>query len=420
MDEQRSPARAGTERDRREPGPGGARTSADGANADGAGPHGAPGLRTVCGPLDPGRVRGPVLAHEHLALDLSRGGDPEAVLDDRHRQAVTAELAAAREESGLSLVVELTCRGMGRDVRALARIARESGVAVVAGTGWYYARFHPPETAAADAAELAALLVREIEEGADGTGVPPGVVGEAGSHGDAPGPAEVRTLTAAALAAQATGLSVATHAQLGRGGPAQLDILTAAGLPPRRVSIGHQDLLDDPGVHRELAAAGAYVAFDTVGKDGYRSDEHRLRMLLALLEAGHADRALLSCDVSRHAYLTSEGGRGYGHLFRSFLPRLRAAGADDTLIDLLTRRNPLRFLTGAEPDRADTAASLARTAAPGADGDGGPALGAANAPATGWSGGVVRDAGHSGAARSGGHDGAAPGAGHPGGMRGAR
>ena len=56
-------------------------------------------------------------------------------------------------------------------------------------------------------------------------------------------------------------------------------------------------------MHRELAAAGAYVAFDTVGKESYQSDRMRLRLLLALLEAGHADRVLLSCDISRHGYL---------------------------------------------------------------------------------------------------------------------
>lgn len=314
-------------------------------------------LRTVTGPLAPERVRGPVLAHEHLALDLSGGGDPTAVLDGRHRAAATTELAALREEFGLSLVVELTCRGMGRDARALARIAQESGVAVVAGTGWYYGRFLPRQAASTGVEELTEELIREIDggmgDGIDGTGVRPGVIGEAGSHGDAPSAPEIRTLTAAARAARSTGLSVATHAQLGRGGPAQLELLTRAGLAPYRVSIGHQDLLDDPGVHRELAAAGAYVAFDTVGKESYRSDDDRLRLLLALLDAGHADRALLSCDISRYGYLTSEGGTGYGHLFRSFLPRLHAAGADDDLIDLLTRRNPLRFLTGGTGEAAE-------------------------------------------------------------------
>ncbi|AQU66321.1 phosphotriesterase family protein [Streptomyces niveus] len=306
-------------------------------------------LRTVTGTLPVSAVRGPALAHEHLVLDLDRAGDGGAVLHaDPHGPAVTKELAELREEYGLGLVVELTCRGMGRGPHALARISEESGVPVVAATGWYYEPFHPAEVDGADVGELTAALVREIHDGFGDTGIRPGVLGEIGSHGDVPSGPETRVLLASAHAAVATGLSVATHAQLGHGGRAQLELLTGAGLPPHRVSVGHQDLLDAPAVHRELAASGAYVAFDTVGKESYQSDTTRLRLLLALVEAGHADRVLLSCDISRHAYLRSEGGQGYGHLFRSFLPRVRAAGVDEDLIDLMTRRNPLRFLTGAD------------------------------------------------------------------------
>ncbi|MFF4453952.1 phosphotriesterase [Streptomyces goshikiensis] len=308
-------------------------------------------LRTVLGPLAASAVRGPALAHEHLVLDLRRAGDGGAALDPAaDGPDVTAELAALRAEFGLSLVVELTCRGMGRDAAALARISGACGVPVVAGTGWYHEGFHPAEVGRADVAELAATLIAEIEGGIGATGIRPGVIGEVGSHGDRPGGPEARSLLAAARAATATGLSVATHAGLGRGGRAQLELLTGAGLAPHRICVGHQDLLDDSAAHRELAAAGAYVAFDTVGKEHYRSDTVRLRLLLALLEAGYADRALLSCDVSRRGYLSARGGQGYGHLFRSFLPRLRAAGVGEDLIDLMTRRNVLRFLTGADAD----------------------------------------------------------------------
>ncbi|MFE4172013.1 phosphotriesterase [Streptomyces sp. NPDC056909] len=352
-------------------------------------PHTRRQLRTVAGPLPVSAVRGPALAHEHLVLDLDRAGDGAAVLDTaRHRSAVTAELCALRAEFGLGLVIELTCRGMGRDPRTLARIAEESGVAVVAATGWYYEPFHPDEIRGASVAQLTETLVREITDGfsyesadgpadefADGSGagvgtasgagagadggagagsaetrIRPGVLGEIGSHGDRPSEPEIRALLASAHAARATGLSLATHAQLGRGALAQLELLTGTGLAPHRISLGHQDLLDDPAVHRELAASGAYVAFDTVGKESYQSDDTRLRLLLSLLEAGHADRILLSGDISRHGYLESEGGQGYGHLFRSFLPKARAAGVDDSLIDLMTRRNPVRFLTGADTD----------------------------------------------------------------------
>ncbi|GLF97415.1 phosphotriesterase family protein [Streptomyces yaizuensis] len=309
----------------------------------------APAARvtTVTGPVPVTDLTGPVLPHEHLALDLDRTGEGAAVLAARHAPAVAAELAALREETGLSLVTELTCRGMGRDPAALVRISRASGVAVVAATGWYYEPFHPPEVNGSTVERLTDVLLTEITDGVDG--VVPGIIGEVGSHGDTPTGPEARVLRAAARAALATGLPVATHAHLGRGGPAQLALLTREGLAPDRISIGHQDLLDSPATHRELAAEGAYIAFDTVGKEHYQSDTVRLRLLLALLDAGHAERALLSCDISRHRYLWSEGGPGYGHLFRSFLPRLRAAGAGADLIDLLTRRNPLRLLTGADP-----------------------------------------------------------------------
>ncbi|MBW5482005.1 phosphotriesterase [Streptomyces bambusae] len=309
-------------------------------------------VHTVFGPLAPWLVRrGPALPHEHLVLDLGRPQDRHAVLDaGPDTTAVTRELASLREEFGLSLVVELTCRGMGRDPAALARISRASGVPVVAATGWYHEAFHPPEVASGDVEELTGILVREIEDGIGPTGIRPGVVGEAGTSGERPTEPERRALLAAAAAARATGLSVVTHARLGRGGQAQLDLLTGAGLPPHRVCLGHQDLLDDTAAHRRLAAAGAYVAFDTVGKEHYRPDADRLRLLLALLDAGHADRILLSCDVSRRAYLQAAGGHGYGHLLRDFLPRARAAGVDEDLVDLMTRRNVLRFLTGSECD----------------------------------------------------------------------
>ncbi|MEU7168039.1 phosphotriesterase [Streptomyces morookaense] len=309
-------------------------------------PGAAGTVRTVSGPLCPSAVRGPVLAHEHLALDLRRPGRPAAFLDGRHEGAIVAELAALREQFGLSLVVEQTCRGMGRDVAALARVSAASGVAVVAGTGWYCAPFHPPDVRRADVGRLVEILTRDVVDGIGPARIRPGLIGEAGSHGDRPGAPERRTLTAAARTAVRTGLPVATHTRLGRGGLAQLALLTAQGLAPHRIAIGHQDLLDDPAVHRRIAAEGAYVAFDTVGKTAYQDDAARLRLLLALLDAGHADRILLSCDISRHTYLAGQGGQGYGYLFRTFLPRVRAAGVSGDVVDLMTRRNPLRFLAG--------------------------------------------------------------------------
>ncbi|RFS82776.1 aryldialkylphosphatase [Actinomadura spongiicola] len=322
-------------------------------------------LRTVTGTIATSEITGPVLAHEHLRMDLRwparprlAESDPRRFLDEE--KPVQRELAALRREHGLGLVVDLTCSGMGRDAAALTRISTGSRVAVVAGTGVFTEPFHPPfvrESLDADrdgaaardgrtgVDRLAERLLAEVGFGLDGTNALPGVIGEIGTWEETPTETEERCLRAAARAARYSGLSVATY---GRAGLAQLEILTAAGLSPDRVAVGQQDRVDDPGLHRKIAETGAYVSFGTLGLAG---EDHaaigaRVRFVMDLLEAGHASRVLLSTGVSRMTRITKYGGAGYGYLFDTFLPALRAAGADDATLDGILRDNPLRWLTG--------------------------------------------------------------------------
>ncbi|MDL4774756.1 MULTISPECIES: phosphotriesterase family protein [Thermomonosporaceae] len=306
-------------------------------------------LRTVTGTIATSAVTGPVLAHEHLRLDLRWPERPALVDSDPRRwldeeKAVTAELAGLRAEHGLGLVVDLGCSGMGRNAAALARISAGARVAVVAGTGVFTEPFHPAFVAGAGHEQIAERLLAEIGFGLDGTNSLPGVIGEIGTWGEAPTEAEERCLRAAAHAARYSGLSVATY---GRAGMAQLDILTTAGLAPERISVGQQDQVDDPGAHRKAAESGAYVSFGTLGLAGDDPEAlgARVRAVMDLLEAGHAERVLLSTGVSRMTQIARYGGSGYGYLFDVFLPAMRAAGADDATLNGILCDNPVRWLT---------------------------------------------------------------------------
>ncbi|REE95182.1 phosphotriesterase family protein [Thermomonospora umbrina] len=309
-------------------------------------------LRTVTGSLPVSAITGNVLAHEHLQLDLrwpdrrlvAVPSDPRRWLDEE--QAVTAELGALRTGRDLSLVVDLTCQGMGRNAAMLSRISAGARVAVVAGTGYFTEPFHPQFVAEADEDRLTERIMAEIGFGMDGTSSLPGVIGEIGSWGAVPTEAEERCLRAAARAGLESGLAVATY---GRAGLALLEILTSAGLPADRVAVGHQDLVDDPGAHRKIAETGAYVSFGSLVRAG--ADPAALgtsvRLVLELLEAGHGDRLLLSSGVSRMTQVNRYGGSGYGYLFDVFLPGLRGAGVDDDTLRVLLHDNPLRWLAGA-------------------------------------------------------------------------
>ncbi|MES9540005.1 aryldialkylphosphatase [Actinomadura sp. NPDC000600] len=192
---------------------------------------------------------------------------------------------------------------------------------------------------------LAERLLAEVGFGMDGTNSLPGVIGEIGTWGEAPTETEELCLRAAAQAARYSGLSVATY---GRAGLAQLEILASAGLAPERVAVGQQDRVDDPAQHRKIAELGGYVSFGTLGLAG--TDPAALgagvRRVMDLLEAGHADRVLLSTGVSRMAQVARYGGAGFGYLFDTFLPALRAAGADEATLGAILHDNPLRWLTG--------------------------------------------------------------------------
>jgi phosphotriesterase-related protein len=83
-----------------------------------------------------------------------------------------------------------------------------------------------------------------------------------------------------------------------------------------------------------------WIAYDCVGQLDKQTDEARADALMELVGRGWRDRLLVSLDVAKRGALKSYGGGGYTFLMHSFLPLLRERGADDALVDTLTRRNP--------------------------------------------------------------------------------
>ncbi len=284
-------------------------------------------LRSVTGAIPVSALDGPVLAAEHLQADLRwpvrLASDPSRWLDEEAR--VSAELAELRRQRGLSVVVDLTVTGMGRNAATLSRLSAGSRVAVVAAAGLPPEPFQPEWVRDADVDKITQRILAEVGFGLDGTSILPGVIGGIGTWDGPPTEQEERAVRAAARAALESGLSVATR---GPAGLALLEILIGEGLPAERIAIGQQELVDDPGVHRKIAEAGAYVSFGTIGLADPRP-------VLELADAGHADRLLLSSGVSRMTDLAAYGGPGYGDVFRT--------GAEAAIL----RDNALNWLTGA-------------------------------------------------------------------------
>lgn len=312
-------------------------------------------IRTVLGDIAPEEL-GVTAAHEHLYCNqhlcrdtsFPRNVEKMMLLDT---DLVVSELGHFHEMGGRA-VVEVTVAGWGRDVTKLANIAQRAGIHVIATSGFYVESCLPAYTATADIGAIEATLLREVEQGADGSKIRTGVL-KASVSRPVIEHTEERCARAVARVHHKTGLAITTHTsgstrfQIpgGNAGTAFLDLFESEKVDPARVIIGHCDENADLRQLSALMKRGAYVQFDVIGKSHWLLDETRIDLIVALLERGHGDRLLISSDRNRRSELHVSGGPGYDHVLRKFVPRLKERGVDDEALQRILVTNPARVFS---------------------------------------------------------------------------
>ena len=330
-------------------------------------------IRTVTGDVDSAAL-GLVLPHEHLGNDISgafrEAADPRVAallagpvradlawlladhpyasrdncrLDDD--DAMAADLAGFADVGGRT-VLDLTPPGIGRDPERLRQLSLATGVQVVMGSGWYLQPTHPPEVATMPADRLADVLVAEFDPARE---LRPGVIGEIGVSPSFTGD-ERKALRAACRAQRRVGVPIFVHLPgWQRRAPEVLRVvLDEEGVDPAAVVLCHMDPSgDDRGYQRAVAERGVHLEFDMVGMPFDFGGEGQspapaatAAAVVALVEAGHGDRLLLSHDLFLKAMLTRFGGNGLAYVPLAFADRLRRCGLDPELVTSFMTRNP--------------------------------------------------------------------------------
>ncbi len=339
-------------------------------------------VMTVLGPVNR-ETLGKTLAHEHLQLDLTclwhQPQDPaRAFLVDT---AVSPELytvlkqdpyhsldnlrldnlALAGQElnlfknAGGRTVIDLSTRTIGPYPEALAHLSQETGLHIVAGTGYYVRRAHPGWLSDASWEQLAEEMLRDVEEGFPGTHVRAGILGELGTSSPVH-PDELKVLKAAVYVQRRHPNAINVHlAIFGSEGLRVLDFLEQEGADLSRVALSHLDENLDPEYHQALAERGVFLEFDTFGsecqfsEDGVAEphDEERLEALERLSER-HLHQLLLSQDICTKMQWHAFGGKGYDHILTTIVPALKNRGFKEHDIETLMEKNPARLLAGGQ------------------------------------------------------------------------
>ncbi|MBE5868428.1 MAG: phosphotriesterase-related protein [Lachnospiraceae bacterium] len=345
-------------------------------------------INSVCGQLSREQL-GVVTTHEHVLLDLTAFYQalPVPGVEDPASQKVemwnlgilsrdcyalkdnlllTDEETQTREIlqfklAGGDTVVDASLPGIGRDPVALRRIAEKTGLNIIMGTGFYVGETHPEQLATMTDRQVADLMVKELTEGADGTDVKAGYIGEIGIS-EIFDDKERKILRAAALAQKDTGVAINVHINPWTvNGLEAADILLDAGVAPDRICISHIDVENREDYVFGLLEKGVYVEFDNFGKEYYIRrevrnsgyglfvhDTERVSFLKKLIEAGYLDQILLSCDVCLKNLLHTYGGWGYDHVLTNIIPMMEDAGITQEQIKTLLVENSANWLLGEE------------------------------------------------------------------------
>ncbi|GAA0182251.1 phosphotriesterase-related protein [Clostridium sediminicola] len=298
-------------------------------------------ITTINGIINEDKL-GKTYIHEHLKIDLSsQKKDLDTKFDDV--DAVIEEMKILKSK-GVDTIVEVTNRGMGRDIQVMKRVAEETGINVIASTGFYKEPFLPQYVYEMEEKELSKLLIKDIVEGIDDTNIKAHLIGEIGTSKNIMTPMEQKVFKISAIAHLETDRPVYTHTTLGTYGLEQLKYLKGYGVDLEKVAIGHLDLNCDLDYHLRVADTGCFLAFDTIGKIKYQADEKRTEHIKKLINRGHLDQIVLSEDITRKSHLEINGGIGYGYLVDNFVPMLLKVGITKEQIDRMMIYNPIKLL----------------------------------------------------------------------------
>lgn len=338
---------------------------------------------TVAGAIEPDQL-GLTLPHEHIFCDTSRdfrappshiaaltdamGVDLESDITlqslgflrrepqwsvnnqilESYDDAI-AELAWARR-AGVTAVIDPTPIGLGRNPTAQRRLSRELDMHVIAGTGYYRDKFHPPEVARMTVTEIEDVIYREVTDGIDGTDIRAGFIGELGTSGAQIAPAEERVLIAAARVQNATKVPIMVHTEGVREVVlAAIGLLERNGADVERIHICH---VNRARWWKDVVATGATIGLDCFGSTFSidsevamnPNDQQRIEDLREIFDAGHGDKVLVSNDICMKMRLHKYGGWGYDHIQSNLYPFLERAGFSAADLKLLFEDNPRRFL----------------------------------------------------------------------------
>jgi predicted metal-dependent phosphotriesterase family hydrolase len=265
---------------------------------------------TVLGEISPVDL-GLTDAHNHVWIDPI----PFAALNFPVLNRWDEILAELKEyaQAGGQTILDCQPAGCGRNANKLAKLSRESGVHIVACTGFHRSIYYSPDywlwSAQTDA--IAHHFTAEACTGTQETVKSEKPV-RAGFIKIACEENLQKTyrpaLEAAAIAVVKTGLSMEIHTEKGAGAENIASFFLERGVKAGQIVLCHVDKRPDLGLHRTLAQAGLFLEYDTFYRPKYQPEKFLWNLIVEMVAAGFEKQITLATDMAEAAMWVKLGG----------------------------------------------------------------------------------------------------------------
>jgi 5-phospho-D-xylono-1,4-lactonase len=304
---------------------------------------------TVLGPVSYESL-GITDAHNHVWIDAIPGADRSAPVLDQYDEIVN-ELKEYKAKGGTSL---LDCQpeGCGRNGNRLLSLSKESGVNIIASTGFHRRKYYDPAHWLWNVRtqKVTDFLCSEIEQGLFETLNSPFPV-KAGfikialeaNWSELPNSA----LEGAAATAVKTKSLLAIHTEKGALAEKACVFFTDMGVLPSQIVLCHMDKRPDKGLQVELARFGVLLEYDTFYRTKYDPAVNLWPLIDCMVKSGCEDNVALATDMAeKEFYKSISNGPGLESLPTEIYSRLIENGYSEQVVQKLTGKNIARRLAG--------------------------------------------------------------------------
>lgn len=296
-------------------------------------------IKTVKGWISPEEA-GITDAHNHVWIEPIIGVDAGAPTLT-NKNTILDYLKNYRNAGGGS-IVDCQPGGCGRNGDALLRISEETGVHIIACTGYHLQKYYQENywlfTSSIDKATTHFLSeLNDCLSEAQNTNrkISAGFIKIACQSTLDKSPTHL--MEAAVNASLENCVAIQVHTERGSQAEEIISALLNYGISPSKLIICHVDKLPDYHFHCDLLSTGVSLEYDTFFRPKYDPENNLWPLLEKLIEAGFDNQIVVATDMAEQEQWSkvknSEG------LLHQIIHRFKIIGFDHRTIDRLVREN---------------------------------------------------------------------------------